>query len=50
MYVYPVVNGVTLPDVFARYSTPVPEPLSLPFSEVATNRERWISQWAGIFR
>lgn len=50
MYVYPVVDGVTLPDVFARYSTPVPEPLSLPFSEVATNRERWISQWASIFR
>ena len=50
MYVYPVVDGVTLPEVFARYSAPIPDPLSLPFSEVAANRERWISQWASVFR
>ena len=50
MYVYPVVEGTPLPDVFATYSTPIPDPLSLPYTEIATNRERWIEQWASVFR
>jgi len=50
MYVYPVVNGTPLPEVFEKYTTRIAEPLSLPFDEVAANRERWISQWASVFR
>ncbi len=50
MYVYPVVEGTMLPETFAKYTTPVAEPLTLPFDEVAANRERWISQWASVFR
>lgn len=50
MYVYPVVGGTTLPEVFAKYTAPIDEPFSLPFDEVAANRERWIAQWASLFR
>lgn len=50
MYVYPVLGSATLPEVFAKYTAPVPTPLSLPYAEVATNRDRWIQQWASVFR
>lgn len=50
MYVYPVVDGVSLPEIFEKYTTPIAEPFTLPFDEVAANRERWISQWASVFR
>ena len=50
MYVYPVVTGTPLPDTFAKYTAPVEAPLALPYSEVAANRERWISQWSALFR
>jgi thiamine transport system substrate-binding protein len=50
MYVYPVVNGTVLPEVFDKYTTRVAEPFTLPFDEVAANSERWIAQWASVFR
>ena len=50
MYVYPVVSGTPLPDTFAKYTAPVPTPLSLPYAEVAANRDRWVAQWASLFR
>jgi thiamine transport system substrate-binding protein len=50
MYVYPVVKGTPLPDTFAKYTAPVTTPLTLPYAEVAANRDRWIAQWSAIFR
>lgn len=50
MYVYPVVAGTPLPPAFEKYTAPVPTPLSLPYSEVAANRDRWIAQWSALFR
>ena len=50
MYVYPVVTGTPLPDTFPKYTAPVDAPLVLPYSDVAANRERWISQWSALFR
>ena len=50
MYVYPVVSGTQLPEVFEKYTTRIAEPFTLPFDEVAANRERWITQWASVFR
>ena len=50
MYVYPVVEGATLPEAFSKYTTPVAEPLTLPFDVVAADRERWVAQWASVFR
>lgn len=50
MYVYPVVSGTPLPPTFEKYTAPVPTPLSLPYSDVAANRDRWIAQWSALFR
>jgi thiamine transport system substrate-binding protein len=50
MYVYPVVKGTPLPETFAKYTAPVDAPLALSYSDVAANRERWISQWSALFR
>ena len=50
MYVYPVVKGTPLPETFAKYTTPVASPLTMPYSYVSANRDRWISQWSALFR
>ena len=50
MYVYPVVAATPLPDTFAKYTAPVSKPLSLPYEEVTANRDRWLTQWASVFR
>lgn len=50
MYVYPVRADAVLPDVFARYTAPVPQPLELPYVEIGRQRERWIQQWVSVFR
>ena len=50
MFVYPVVKDVPLPDTFAKYTAPVSTPLSLPYAQVAANRDRWVTQWASLFR
>ena len=50
MYVYPVVKGTPLPATFAKYTAPVATPLTMPYSYVSANRDRWISQWSALFR
>ena len=50
MYVYPVVVGTPLPDTFAKYTAVVDRPLSLPYADVAANRDRWVTQWSALFR
>ncbi|MEI7623091.1 MAG: thiamine ABC transporter substrate-binding protein [Actinomycetes bacterium] len=50
MYVYPVVSATPLPETFAKYTAPVSNPLTLPYSYVSANRDRWISQWSALFR
>lgn len=50
MYVYPVVKGISLPDTFAKYTATVETPLTLPYADVAANRDRWITQWSALFR
>lgn len=50
MYVYPVVSDTPLPETFAKYTAVIDEPLSLPYAQVAANRERWVGQWSALFR
>jgi thiamine transport system substrate-binding protein len=45
MFVFPVRDGVMLPDVFVRFADVPPEPLSLPPDEIGESRERWIGEW-----
>ncbi len=45
MYVYPVREGVTVPESWARYA-PVPtDPFEIAPARIARNRATWIDQW-----
>jgi thiamine transport system substrate-binding protein len=44
MFVYPVREGVELPEVFAVSSVP-DDPLSLPPEEISQHRDEWIKAW-----
>ncbi|HUF83038.1 MAG TPA: thiamine ABC transporter substrate-binding protein [Acidimicrobiia bacterium] len=45
MFVFPVRDGVQLPDVFVQFAEVPPDPLSLPPEEIGENRDRWIEEW-----
>jgi thiamine transport system substrate-binding protein len=45
MFVFPVREGVALPDVFVEFADVPPEPLTLPPDEIGENREQWIREW-----
>lgn len=48
MFVYPVRNGVVLPDAFVRHAIVPEDPLSLPADEIDANRDRWVDEWTEI--
>ena len=48
MYVYPVVTGAALPDVFTKFAVVPPSSLSLPPKDIAASRDQWIDQWTNI--
>jgi thiamine transport system substrate-binding protein len=50
MYVYPVSSEAQVPEAWAKFTTPVPRPLSLDFTEVGADQERWLDQWSTLFR
>jgi thiamine transport system substrate-binding protein len=50
MYVFPVNSQAVLPETWVRYTTPVEEPLAIPYEQVGAQREAWIQQWAALFR
>ena len=45
MFVFPVRDGVALPDVFVEFADVPPEPLTLPPAQIGENREQWIREW-----
>jgi thiamine transport system substrate-binding protein len=45
MFVFPVRDGVTLPEVFQKFAQVSPNPLSLPADVISSNRDQWIQQW-----
>ena len=50
MYVYPVVKDMPLPPIFEKFTTKISEPLQINYREVEQNRDRWLQQWASVFR
>ena len=44
-FVYPVRQGVALPDVFERFAKQVAQPLTVAPADIAANRDAWIEQW-----
>jgi thiamine transport system substrate-binding protein len=45
MFVYPVLPGVELPEVFVQFGQPPAEPARLAPAAIDANRERWIEAW-----
>jgi thiamine transport system substrate-binding protein len=45
MFVFPVVTGVPLPDLFTQYTVIPPEPVTLDPEDIGANRDRWIEEW-----
>ena len=45
MFVFPVVRGAELPEVFTRHAVVPAKPLELDPDDVARNRDDWIKTW-----
>lgn len=50
MYVYPVVKDTPLPPIFEKFTAKISDPLQIEYRQVEQNRERWLQQWASVFR
>ncbi len=48
MYVYPVDGEVALPETWAEFAPPAPDPLSLPAAEIQRNLRDWLRDWREI--
>ena len=45
MFVYPVLPGAALPDVFTRFAPTPTRPVSVPPDQIDQNRDQWIDAW-----
>ena len=48
MFVFPARENVTLPAVFTKYASVVPDPVQLPASDVDANLAEWLAQWGEV--
>ena len=48
MFVYPVREGVALPEAFTKHAIVPRAPLQLPAAEIDENRDRWVARWTEI--
>ncbi|HEY7178362.1 MAG TPA: thiamine ABC transporter substrate-binding protein [Gaiella sp.] len=48
MFVYPVRQGVPLPQAFVKHAIVPEDPLALPAAEIDANRDRWLAAWTDI--
>lgn len=50
MYVYPVVDGVALPEDFATYAPAPARPLTMDPQTIGLHRDEWIAQWRELMQ
>lgn len=50
MFVYPVNQTAQLPELFIQHAQVVDEPSTLPYAEIAENRDAWIEAWVEVMR
>lgn len=48
MFVYPVLDGIELPEVFTRFSAVPADPYRLSPDEVGAERADWVETWTSI--
>lgn len=50
MFVYPVNQTAQLPELFIQHAQVVEEPSTLPYDEIAANRDAWIEAWSEVMK
>jgi thiamine transport system substrate-binding protein len=45
MFVYPVVPGAALPEVFTKFAPTPEEPATISPEEIGKSRDAWIDAW-----
>ena len=48
MFVFPVRDGVELPDAFRKFAVVPVRPLELPPERIGENRDRWVREWTSV--
>lgn len=48
MYVFPVVDGVELPEAWAEFAPRPEEPLAVDAAEIDENRDAWLTEWQDL--
>ncbi len=48
MYVFPVVDGVELPEDWARFAEQPTDPYTVDPAEIAADREEWLTTWTDV--
>ena len=48
MFVFPASPTATIPDVFVEHAAVVGNSIVLSPAEIATNRERWVTEWTDV--
>ena len=48
MFVYPVNSNAALPKEFVKYAQTPEQPATLPYDEIAANRDKWIQEWTDV--
>lgn len=48
MYVFPVDADVPLPDAWAAWAKPAPEPIDVAPTDIAEHREDWLRAWSDL--
>jgi thiamine transport system substrate-binding protein len=48
LYVYPVRQGVALPDAYTKYAVVPADPLTVAPADIAANRATWQDQWTQV--
>lgn len=48
MFVFPVRDGVELPDAFRKFAVVPERPLELDPNRIGANRDRWVREWTSV--
>jgi thiamine transport system substrate-binding protein len=48
MFVYPVVEGATVPAEFTKYGPAAKDPETMAPAKIAANRDQWVKSWTSL--
>ncbi|MFG3335697.1 thiamine ABC transporter substrate binding subunit [Streptomyces tendae] len=48
MFVYPVLKGAQVPEVFSKFGPQAKDPQTLDPAKIADNRDQWVKSWTSL--